>query len=131
MRQVRHVVYDSGALISIDSRHDDLSLRRHQRRITRREHVVVPAPVVAQVVREPRRQARLMLALQSCDVIAFEPNHAAPVGRLLALSGTTDVIDGFVAIKAAEIGAAVITSDPEDITHLLSTLGADLPVLKP
>jgi predicted nucleic acid-binding protein len=128
---MRHVVYDAGALIAMDRRRDDLSLRRHQRRITQREHVIVPAPVAAQVVRDPQRQARLMLVLQSCDVIAFEEDHAAPVGRLLAQSGTTDVVDGFVAMTAAEAGAAVVTSDPDDIQRLLSTLGADLPVLKP
>jgi hypothetical protein len=66
----------------------------HQRRITAREHVIVRAPVATQVVRDPRRQARLMLVLQSCDVIGFEEGHAAPVGMLLALSGTTDVVDG-------------------------------------
>jgi predicted nucleic acid-binding protein len=127
---MQHVIYDSGALIAIDCR-GDLPLRRHLKRIAQRECVIVPAPVAAQVVRDPRRQARLMLALQSCDVVAFEEDHAAPVGRLLALSGTTDVVDGFVAIKAAEMDAAVITSDPDDITHLLNALGADLPVLKP
>ena len=128
---MRHVVYDTGALIAIDRRRDDLSLRRHQRRITHRERVIVPAPVAAQVIRDPRRQARLMLVLQSCDVIAFQEEHAASVGRPLALSGTTDVVDGFVAIKTVETGAAVVTSDPDDIQRLLNTLGADLPVLKP
>jgi predicted nucleic acid-binding protein len=128
---MRYVVYDTGALIAIDRRRDDLSLRRHQRRISQREHVIVPAPVAAEVVRDPRRQARLMLTLQSCDVIAFDKGHAAPVGRLLALSATTDVVDGFVAMKAAETDAAVVTSDPDDMLHLLSTLGVDLPVLKP
>ncbi|HUY45728.1 MAG TPA: PIN domain-containing protein [Streptosporangiaceae bacterium] len=120
------MVYDSGALIAIDSRRDDLSLRRHQRRITGGDHIIVPAPVAAQVVRDPRRQARLMLTLQSCDIVPFEPDHAGPVGRLLALSGTSDVVDGFVAIKAAETGAAVVTSDTDDILHLLGTLGLRL-----
>jgi hypothetical protein len=128
---MRHVVYDAGALIAMDRRRDDLSLRRHQGRIIQREHVIVPAPAAAQVVRDPQRQARLMLILQSCDVIAFEEGHAAPVGRLLALSGTTDVVDGFVAIEAAETDAAVVTSDPDVMLHLLNTLGVDLPVLKP
>ena len=128
---MRHVVYDSGALIAIESRRDDLSLRRHQKRIAQREHVIVPAPVAAQVVRDPRRQARLMLILQSCDVVAFAEDDAAPVGRLLALSGTTDVVDGFVAVTAAESEAAVVTSDPDDIVRLLGALGVNLPVLKP
>ena len=77
---------------------------------------MVPAPVAAQVIRDPRRQARLMLTLRSCDIVPFEGSDAGPVGRLLALSGTSDVVDGFVAVKAAETGATVVTSDPGDIT---------------
>ena len=127
---MRHVVYDSGALIAIDSG-NDLSFRRHLNRITARDHVIVPAPVAAQVVRDPRGQARLMTALRGCDVVPFEAGHAGLVGRLLAQSGTSDVVDGFVALKAAEADATVITSDQVDIRHLLSALGADLEVLRP
>lgn len=127
---MRYVVYDSGALIAIDSG-NELSFRRHLNRINTRDRVIVPAPVAAQVVRDPQRQARLMLTLQGCDVVPFEADHAGPVGRLLARSGTSDVVDGLVALKAAEADATVITSDQGDIRHLLSTLGADLEVLKP
>lgn len=127
---MRYVVYDSGALIAIDSG-NELSLRRHLNRINTRDRVIVPAPVAAQVVRDPQRQARLMLTLQGCDVVPFEADHAGPVGRLLARSGTSDVVDGLVALKAAEADATVITSDQGDIRHLLSTLGADLEVLRP
>lgn len=127
---MRYVVYDSGALIAIDSG-NELSFRRHLNRINTRDRVIVPAPVAAQVVRDPQRQARLMLTLQGCDVVPFEADHAGPVGRLLARSGTSDVVDGFVALKAADADATVITSDQGDIRHLLSTLGADLEVLKP
>lgn len=125
-----HVVYDSGALIAIDSG-NELSFRRHLNRIDSRERVIVPAPVAAQVVRNPQRQARLMLTLQGCNIVPFEASHAGPVGRLLARSGTADVVDGFVALKAAETDAIVITSDQGDIRHLLDTLGANLEVLKP
>jgi predicted nucleic acid-binding protein len=127
---MRHVVYDSGALIAIDSG-NELSFRRHLNRINTRDRVLVPAPVAAQVLRDPQRQARLMLALRGCDIVPFEAGHAGPVGRLLARSGTSDVVDGFVALKAAEADAAVITSDQRDIRRLLETLGADLEVLKP
>jgi predicted nucleic acid-binding protein len=125
-----HVVYDSGALIAIDSG-NELSFRRHLNRISRRERVIVPTPVAAEVVRDPQRQARVMLTLQSCNIVPFEASHTAPVGRLLARSGTADVVDGFVALKAAEADAVVITSDQGDIRHLLDTLGANLEVLKP
>ena len=127
---MEQVVYDSGALIAIDSG-NELSFRRHLSRMTARDHVIVPAPVAAQVVRDPRRQARLMVTLRGCDVVSFEEDHAGLVGRLLARSGTSDVVDGFVAVTAAETDAIVVTSDQGDIQHLLGTLGVRLTILKP
>ena len=126
---MEQVVYDSGALTAIDRR-GDLSLRRHQRRITEGDHIVVPAPVAAQVMRDPGRQARLMLTLQSCDIVPFGQEDIGPVGKLLALSGTSDVVDGLVAITAAGNGATVITSDPGDISRLLDVIGVRVPVLQ-
>ena len=127
---MEQVLYDSGALIAIGRSRDSIRIDDHQRRLARGDHIMVPAPVAAQVVRDPQRQARLMLTLRSCDIVPFERSHAGPVGRLLARSGTSDVVDGFVAVKAAEMGATVITSDPGDIRHLLSALGLREPVLK-
>ena len=127
---MEQVVYDSGALIAID-RGNELSFRRHLSRMTARNHVMVPAPVVAQVVRDPRRQARLMATLRGCDIVPFEGDQAGLVGRLLARSGTSDVVDGFVAVKAAETEATVVTSDQSDIGHLLGTLGVRLLIQKP
>jgi predicted nucleic acid-binding protein len=128
---VRDYVYDSGALIAIDSRRDDAAVRRHLNRLTARDHIMVPAPVAAQAVRNPRRQARLMLTLRGCEIIPFSPDDAVPVGQLLARSGTVDVVDGLVALTAANSRATVVTSDPDDIIRLLETLAAPLPVLKP
>ena len=127
---MEQVVYDSGALIAIDSG-DELSFRRHLSRMTARDHVIVPAPIAAQVIRDPRRQARLMATLRGCDVVPFEEDHAGLVGRLLARAGTSDVVDGFVAVTAAETDAIVVTSDQGDIQHLLGTLGVRLTILKP
>ena len=91
---------------------------------------MVPAPVAAQVIRDPRRQARLMLTLQSCDIVPFGQEDIGPVGKLLALSGTSDVVDGFVAITAAGNGATVVTSDLSDLSRLLDVIGVRVPVLK-
>ena len=128
---MRDFVYDSGALIAIDGRRDNAAVRRHLERLTARDHIMVPAPVAAQVVRDPRRQARLMLTLRGCEVVPFKAEDAVPIGQLLAKSGTADVVDGLVALTAMNWRAAVITSDPEDITRLLDALAAPLPVLKP
>ena len=127
---MRAFVYDSGALIAIDRR-DSAQFERHLQRLTRRNQVIVPAPVAAQVIRDPRRQARLMLALRGCDIVPFEAGHVSQVGALLARSGTADVVDGFLVLKAVEAEAAVVTCDPEDIGLLLDAMGARLPVLRP
>jgi predicted nucleic acid-binding protein len=126
---MEQVVYDSGALIAIDRR-NDLSLRRHQRRIVKRDHIMVPAPVAAQVIRDPGRQARLMLTLHSCDIVPFRADDAGPVGKLLALTGTSDAVDGLVALTAARDGATVVTSDPDDISRLLRVIGIRVPILQ-
>jgi predicted nucleic acid-binding protein len=124
-------VYDSGALLAIDTHRGTAQVSNHQRRLARQHRIIVPAPVAAQAVRDPRRQARLMLALRGCDVLPFAAGHISPVGQLLARSGTSDVVDALVALTAVLERAAVITSDPDDIAHLLDTMGVRLPVLKP
>ncbi len=39
-------------------------------------------------------------------------------GRLLAVSGTSDVVDGHVAVLAQALRATVVTSDPKDLHRL-------------
>jgi predicted nucleic acid-binding protein len=127
--QVRFV-YDSGALIAIGDRRDPTASERHDRRMGRGLKIFVPAVVVAQVVRKPATQARLMLALKGCSLVPFTEHHHVPVGELLAASGTADVIDAFVALLAAREQASVVSSDPDDMRRLLSCLGVRRAVLQ-
>ncbi len=122
------VVYDSGALISIGDGRSPAAFERHRDRLRSGYRLLVPAVVAAQVVRSPARQARLMRALSGCDIIPFSAAHHVPVGRLLAAAGTADVVDAFVALLAAATQAAIISSDPRDMGHLLSCLGVRRPV---
>lgn len=128
---MNEMIYDAGALIAIDRRGEAKDLAVHRERLARGVRVSVPAVVAAQVVRDPPRQAPLMCVLRGCDVVPFGEDDYAPVGRLLAESGTSDVADGFVALTAARRQAIVITSDHAGIAVLLGTLGAPLPVLEP
>jgi hypothetical protein len=47
---------------------------------------------------------------------------ATSVGRLLASSGTADVIDAHVVLCARRTGQAVVTSDPPGLRHLDASL---------
>jgi hypothetical protein len=123
-------VYDSGALIAISDERRRLAFDRHRDLVLGGQKIFVPAVVAAQVVRRPTTQVRLMRTLRGCELIPFRVDHHVPVGRLLAESGTADVVDAFVALLAARTGAMVVSSGPGDIGHLLSCLGVRRPVLK-
>ncbi len=47
---------------------------------------------------------------------------AVLVGRLLAIAGTSDVVDAHVVVCARRTGRAVVTSDPDDLRHLDPTV---------
>lgn len=75
-------------------------------------------PVLAQVWRQPGRQANLARALRNFDIHALD--DAVPVGLKLAESETSDVVDAHLVITAAMLGTFVLTGDPDD----MATLGA-------
>ncbi len=85
-----------------------------------RATLTVPAGCVAQAWRSPGRQARIaaLLRLAIVDVVALDAPDARRVGLLLAAAGTSDVIDGHVALCAHRLGQTVVTSDPDDISLL-------------
>jgi hypothetical protein len=95
----------------------------------RNARVTVPAAVVAQAWRGNRPVIARIFAVCVIDVLNFE--EAKRVGLLLAKSrNKSDVVDAAVVVGAVRRGDAIATSDPDDITGLLSTAGADLPVLR-
>ncbi len=71
-----------------------------------------------------------MKALQGCELVPFTADHHVSVGQLLAVSGTADVVNAFVALLAARTTARIVSSDPDDIGRLLSCLGVRRPVLQ-
>ena len=115
------LVLDAGALIAIDRR-DRVAgalLRVAQRQGRSCPHERErPGAGLAQAWRDGARQANLARTLTGIDVIAIEQTSGRRVGELLAESGTSDILDGHVAL----LGTAddtVLTSDPEDIQRLL------------
>ena len=113
-----NLVLDAGALIAID---------RNDRRVAglvelgRRagSSLVTSAPVVGQAWRGSARQTRLARLLGMVEVRSAGLADARAAGDLLALSGTSDVVDALLALVAVP-GDQVLTSDPGDLTHLLA-----------
>jgi hypothetical protein len=47
-------------------------------------------------------------------------------GAICSRAGTSDVIDGLVVVTALRWDALVVTSDPQDLQHLASSLHSKL-----
>lgn len=119
----RGVTLDAGALIALD-RNDRRVLALLARAQETAGRITVPATALAQAIRDPARQAQLarLVRQPSTDVVPLDRIDATGVGRLLAASGTADVVDAHVVVCARRAGQAVVTSDPDDLRHLDPTL---------
>jgi len=113
------VTLDAGALIAID-RDDRQLIVLLARAAERRLPITVPASALAQAIRRPERQARLarLVRQPTTDVVSLDRVDATNVGRLLAASGTSDVVDAHVVICARRAQQPVATSDPDDLRRL-------------
>ena len=73
-------------------------------------------PVLAQVWRQPSRQANLARALRHFDIHPLD--ESVSVGRRLASSKTSDVVDAHLTVVAEGLGTYILTSDPDDKARL-------------
>lgn len=114
---------DAGALIAVD-RNDRRVLVLLARASETGSRVTVPASALAQAVRRPEQQARLarLLRQPTTDVVPLDRVDATNVGRLLAASKTSDVVDAHVVICARRAGQQALTSDPDGLRALDPTL---------
>jgi hypothetical protein len=117
------VTVDAGGLIALD-RNDRRVIVLFARAIETNSRVTVPASALSQAIRRPERQARLsrLIRQPSTDVVALDRVDGVHVGRLLAATGTSDVVDAHVVICARRSAQRVVTSDPDDLSRLDPTL---------
>lgn len=110
---------DAGGLIALD-RNDRRVVALLARAKETAGRVTVPAGALAQAVRDPSRQARLSRVVRqpTTDVVPLDRVDATSVGRLLAASGTSDVVDAHVVICGRRAGSLIVTSDPDDLRRL-------------
>lgn len=118
-RHVSGLVLDAGALIALE-REQRPALLLVKRALTAGNPVVVPATALAQVARDLRRQVRLARLLRhtGCLVTRLDRVVGLRIGRLLAASGTSDVVDAHVVTVAQVLRMAVLTSDVGDLRAL-------------
>jgi len=113
------VTMDAGGLIALD-RNDRRVVVLLARARETASRVTVPATALAQAVRRLERQARLarLVRQPTTDVVVLDRAGAVEVGRLLAASGTSDIVDAHVVVSARRAGQTVVTSDPGDLKTL-------------
>jgi hypothetical protein len=113
------VTLDAGGLIALD-RNDRRVIVLLARARETAARVTVSATALAQAIRRPDRQVRLVRLVRqpTTDVIDLGRVDATSVGRLLAASGTSDIADAHVVICARRADQPVVTSDPGDLRGL-------------
>lgn len=127
------LVLDAGALIALD-RNDQFAWTALRDAVSADDNICVPSGAIAQAWRDGARQELLARALSHCDEIALAGSFARAAGLLCGKASTSDVIDASVALTVAGAAhgdnVAVLTSDPDDIRHLLSVLNVDARIVE-
>jgi predicted nucleic acid-binding protein len=116
-------VYDAAVLVAAD-RNERRAWAEHKTRLEFGAVSLVPAPVVAQVSRSPQ-QTQLRRFLAGCVVVPLGEHDAHEAGRLLAMTGTTDVVDAVVVTVALRNKAVILTGDPDDMGRLVRASGRE------
>ena len=110
---------DTGGLIAVDRNDRRIVVLLARARETG-SRITTPASALAQAVRQPERQVRLsrLLRQPATDVVLLDRVDATNVGRLLAASRTSDVVDAHVVTWARRAGQQAVTCDPDDLRAL-------------
>jgi predicted nucleic acid-binding protein len=125
---VSALILDAGAFIAVD-RNDRSMIARLRVAQIRGYELRASAIVVAQVWRGPGgKQAGVARLLRGVDVRPVDERMARDAGALLAKARTHDPIDATV-VLVARSGDRILTSDPKDISHLVSTSGKRVAIL--
>ncbi|HEV3094300.1 MAG TPA: PIN domain-containing protein [Solirubrobacteraceae bacterium] len=115
------LVFDSGALIALE-RGDRKVAALLVAAVAGGAEAITSCVCVAEVWRDPARQARLTRALCGFRERSLDPKQARACGALLAKAGVSDVADAALC-QLARHGDTVVTSDPSDIARLLQASG--------
>ncbi len=118
------IVYDTAALLAAERRHRGL-WALHEQSLAGGVRPIVPVVVLAQAWRGTPH-VNLSRLLRGCQVTPDTEDLGKAAGALCGRAGTSDVVDGLVVITALRRDALVVTSDPDDLQHLASSLHSKL-----
>ncbi len=116
------LVCDTGVLIAIERR-QPVVVALATAAASSGTALVVPTVCVAQAWRDGARQALLARFLDGAVVVPLDEATAREAGRLLAATGSSDVVDATV-VATAGPGDVVLTGDPDDLGPLVAAQGA-------
>ena len=121
---------DAGYLVSVDRGEPEAqAFKLAVERSGRSLHTT--SPVIAQVWRSGRTQARLAQFLKTITVHPFDDDtDGCRVGELLAASDTKDVVDAHLTLTASRLGLGIITGDAGDISTLAAAIPRRPPAVK-
>ncbi|MBT6446446.1 MAG: PIN domain nuclease [Acidimicrobiaceae bacterium] len=110
---------DTGALIALE-RGNRVVAAVLQRAIAANADVALPTTVIAQAMRDPAKQVALnvLMRTSATDIVDLDQPNAVAVGRMLAVSGTSDITDAHVAVTATSRNHTIATNDPGDLAAL-------------
>lgn len=120
------MILDAGFLVSVDR--GESSARAFLTAAARTDTPLhTTHPVVAQVWRTGRRQARLGAFLKTVPIHPFDDGRT--VGGLLAQADRSDVVDAHLVVLALRLSDDILTGDRNDLTAIASVLGPAAPVV--
>jgi hypothetical protein len=118
------IVYDTGALLAAERRNPDF-IALHDELTSARIRPLVPVVVLAQAWRGgPQHQ--ISRVLKGCDILPDDERAGRAAGVACAASGTADVVDAIVIVTAVRHQAAIVTSDPGDLSQIASSIGVKI-----
>ncbi len=120
------IVYDTGALLAAERRHRGV-WALHEQSLADGVRPIVPVVVLAQAWRGAPH-ANLSRLLRGCQVAPDTEDLGKAAGAICGRTGTSDVIDALVVATALRLHALVVTSDPDDLQHLASSLHSKLAI---
>jgi hypothetical protein len=126
---VRGLILDAGALVHVEGHPRGRVYWACRDALESGAPALLPAVVLAQVWRASSRQAPVSMLRRMCRTVPFTEDMAEAVGRLLAMSGSADVVDAAVVVTAISHGCAVLTSDPGDLRKLADAAGVRIPLI--